>query len=561
MTHRPVPPPPPLPLPATVYPERLDLTAQHARAWPSRGLHDRACATALEAAQAARLPAHTLMQRAGLAVVRLARAVAPHTRQFLVLAGPGNNGGDGFEAARLLHRQGHAVQVLWLNSGRPPPADAAQSHRNAQQEGVPIDDIGAGACPGSDAMACDPATWLSALPADALIIDALLGRGVSRAGPADRWIAALSAASAPVLAIDLPSGLDGDTGRAAPACVRARWTLALLTLAPGLFTAEGRDHAGEIWFDPLGTTPTETSVTASAWLERGTSLTHHLPSRRHRQHKGSAGDVWIVGGATGMAGAALLAGQAAVQAGAGRVYLDLLAPAGERSAPPYPELLHGQALDAAVLERATVVAGCGGGLAIANRLAALLTHSARLVLDADALNAVASDAALSAQLAARSAAGRPTVITPHPLEAARLLGLDRDAVQADRLGTAGALARRWGVVALLKGSGSVVAAPDQAPVIIASGNAALATAGTGDVLAGCLGALWSRLATSADAPTSAGVLTTGEIARSATRAAAYLHGWTAQHHHPGGEAWPAGALAQALSSALEHWRCAFPDTP
>jgi ADP-dependent NAD(P)H-hydrate dehydratase / NAD(P)H-hydrate epimerase len=545
------------------HPEPLDLDNRAAQARPQRPLHDRAAALALEAQRAAALPPHTLMQRAGLAVARLARAVAPHAREFVVLAGPGNNGGDGFEAARLLHEQGCRVQVLWLPSDRPAPADAARSQQRARLGGVTITDL-------SLAPALDPQAWLSAVPAHALIIDALLGRGTRRAGPADRWIAALPCAAAPVLAVDLPSGLDGDTGQAAGPCAPARWTLALLTLAPGLFTAEGRAHAGEVWYDALGHTPQPEPTDAGiAWLECGAAMGRHLPALNHGHHKGRAGDVWVVGGATGMSGAALLAGQAAVQAGAGRVYLDLLAPAGEQSALPCPELLHGHRPDAEVLTRSTVVAGCGGGAAIAGRLGSLLAHSARLVLDADALNAVAADSALSEALAARSAAGLPTVITPHPLEAARLLGTGRSGdVQSDRLRAAADLARRWGVVAVLKGSGTVVARPGHPGVIVSSGNAALATAGTGDVLAGLIGALWARIA--AHAPTrsrslpaepkhswldraDAGAPDLSAVG-SAALAAAYLHGWVAHTQHPEGEAWPAGSLAQSLSAALEHWR-------
>jgi hydroxyethylthiazole kinase-like uncharacterized protein yjeF len=217
----------------------------------------------------------------------------------------------------------------------------------------------------------------------------------------------------------------------------------------------------------------------------------------------------------------MLAGRAALAAGAGRVFLGMLEPNTVSADPNQPELMHRQAAQwhsGAVFEQATVVCGCGGGDAVRRHLAVVLHHAARLVLDADALNAVATDPMLVQLLRARCQRRQPTVLTPHPLEAARLAGMDAAAVQADRLTVAQQLAERFGAVTVLKGSGTVVAAPGQLPAINTSGNARLATAGTGDVLAGWLGGLWAQQAEDASLAT----------AHTVARAAVWLHGRAAE---------------------------------
>lgn len=493
--------------------------------WP---LHDVAGTRRIEAAALAGTAPHALMARAGLATARLALAVAPHARRIVVLAGPGNNGGDGLVAALHLHRHGRDVHVVGVADRQRLPADAADAWQQARAAGLPT---GAG---------------LPALAGADLLIDGLLGLGASRApdGAIADTIAAANASGRPVLAIDLPSGLAADHGTVLGAqAVRARWTLSLLTLKPGLFTAAGRDHAGEVWLDDLGVAAGAASAWLGAW---GVAPEPGFEARRHVQHKGSFGDLFIVGGAPGMQGAAWLAARAALTAGAGRVYLSALGP--EVPAPSLPELMQRPRVwqaDAALLGRATVVCGCGGGDDVAATLPALLAHAGRLLLDADALNAIARDAALAAQLSARSAAGQPTILTPHPLEAARMLGATTAEVQADRLGAAGDLAARTGAVVLLKGSGTVIAAPGRSPWINASGNAALAAPGTGDVLAGWIGGLWARQ----PAPAV-------EAAWFAARAAAWLHGHAADRHlarcGPAGGHLPlrAGALIEAMADAL-----------
>jgi len=410
----------------------------HNGPWP---LYGAAASRAIEQAALARHAEGALMARAGLAVARLALALVPHARRVVVWVGPGNNGGDGRIAAQHLLQAG--LEVLALQPG--------------EAEASP---------------ACD------------LVIDALLGIGASRApaGAMARAIGAVNAARAPVLAIDLPSGLHPDTGQPiGETAVRARHTLSLLTLKPGCFTAAGRDHAGTLSFDALGIEPT---APPEAWLSGPATRA----ARHHATHKGSYGDVLVVGGAPGMAGAAWLAAGAALAAGAGRVYASLLDAA---APPPRAELMtreHAWELPPTQLAASTVVAGCGGGDVVRAALPPLLAHAGRLVLDADALNAIAADAALRQQLQHRRA---PTLLTPHPLEAARLLGRSTHEVQAGRLASAQALADATRCSVLLKGSGTVIATAGQVPVINSSGNAALATPGSGDVLAGWAAGLWS----------------------------------------------------------------------
>ena len=477
------------------------------QAW---SLHDIAATRALEAAAQATHATHVLMQRAGLAVAQLALAVAPHTRRVWVACGPGNNGGDGLEAAMHLQQWGRAPVVTWLGDEATAPADARASLVRAREAGVTFSEH---APPG--------------LTTQDLFIDAVLGIGSQRTaeGRMAACLDALCASSAPVLAVDVPTGLDPDTGTATMGAqqVRARWTLSLLTLKPGLFTAQGRDASGEVWLDTLG-------VDGAAAQPRA-ALAGPSPGllRLHASHKGSYGDVAVIGGAPGMAGAALLAARAALHGGAGRVFAGLLDRDAPACDPGQPELMlrSWQTLD---LQAMTVVCGCGGGDAVRAVLGTVLSTAHKLVLDADALNAISSDTQLQTLLRAR-AQRRPytTLITPHPLEAARLLGMDTSSVQANRLRAAQQLADQTGCAVVLKGSGSVIAQPGCTPLINPTGNARLATAGTGDVLAGLAGAC----------------LASGADAFEAAAQAAWRHGLAADQW-PAGQALTAGALATRL---------------
>ena len=449
----------------------------------------------IEQTLAATLPPHTLMQRAGLAVSRLAMALAPHARTVWIACGPGNNGGDGLEAAALLQQWGQRCVVTWLGSPERAPADARASWHRAQEAGVVFAD-----------------TAPQGLGPQDLCIDALLGIGLASSPmrtPDTTLLALLQAlrnSPAPVLAVDIPSGLQADTGTYAPELIavsaqgtgaeslfHAQNTLTLLTLKPGLFTASGRDAAGTVWFDDLGADLSNGA--ASAWLAGAPA---EVP-RRHASHKGSYGDVAVIGGAPGMAGAALLAASAALHSGAGRVFACLLDGSSAGLASTQPELML-RAAETLDLSTMSVVCGCGGGTAVRAVLPRVLSTAASLVLDADALNAIATDPSLQTLLRHRTQRGAATVLTPHPLEAARLLSTNTAAVQTDRLRVAQQLADNYQCTVVLKGSGSVVATPGITPSINPTGNARLATAGTGDVLAGMVGA---ALAAGRSAPDAA----------------------------------------------------------
>lgn len=477
-------------------------------------LHDTAASRAIERLALSGGPPHALIERAGAAVARLALALAPHAREVWVAAGPGNNGGDGLVAARWLKASGKSVHVTWL--GRPDrlPADAAHAHREALHAGLTLH---------------PPGVWPAARPEVA--IDALLGLGQARGpeGPLQAEVDRMNqwrGHGTRVLAVDLPTGLCPDTGRALnQAVVTADATLALLTAKPGLFTSQGRDAAGAIWLDDLGWGCELSSPGAGARLSgRQDALVALAPrlTARHASHKGRFGDTWVVGGASGMSGAALLAARAALKAGAGRVYCSLLDGGGESAASTNSELMQrtwaaGHANGLA--NDATVICGCGGGEAVRAVLPELISRARQLVVDADALNALAADAGLARQVVERARRGAATVLTPHPLEAARLLGVTASEVQADRLSAGSALAERFGAIVVLKGSGSVIAAPGQPPVINPTGNARLATAGTGDVLAGWLGGCWST-------QVQAGPANDGAMA--AAIGTAWLHGRAAE---------------------------------
>jgi ADP-dependent NAD(P)H-hydrate dehydratase / NAD(P)H-hydrate epimerase len=485
------------------------MTPQRLLPTTSYPLHSAAATRRIEELAAAQLPHHSLMQRAGLAVARLACAIAPHAQTIWVACGPGNNGGDGFEAAMHLQRWGRTPIVTWCGSEAHCPADALASLQRARTAGVAF-------------AAAQPEQF-------DLAIDALLGIGSARAmdGVMADWLQYMHQSAAPVLCIDLPSGLNADTGCYAESALTTnliaaydqatrttpRYCLNLLTLKPGCFTAQGKDAAGQVWWDDLGVSTPDHAV-PSAWLLGADRAT--LPPRLHASHKGSYGDVAILGGAPGMTGAALLAACAALHAGAGRVIVCLLDGASMAVDPAQPELMF-RTLTQIDLRSSTVVCGCGGGDAVCAVLPQVLSQSPRLVLDADALNAIASDTALQTLLIARAGKNYATLLTPHPLEAARLLACTTAQVQHHRLQAAQQLAERFQCSVLLKGAGSVVAAPSQVPCINATGNAKLATAGTGDVLAGMAGAY----------------LAAGQSALAAAGTAAYKHGLAA-------EQWPAG---------------------
>lgn len=435
---------------------------------------------AIERAALAAVPEGTLMERAGAAAadatLRLLGSVA--RRRILVLAGPGNNGGDALVVARLLARHGATISVALLADESRQPADARRALDACRVAGVRF-------VPFSDA--AGSSDW-------ALVIDGLFGIGLQRplGGAAADMVQAVNALRCPVLALDVPSGLDAETGNVVGAAsgraIIATETITFLADKPGLHTAAGRDHAGKVTVADLGIDPALLPP-SSLHLSRIGAFQAALRKRTHNSHKGSYGDVAIVGGAPGMAGAALLAARAAAHHGAGRVYVAMLEPALPCD-PLHPELMLRDA-EGVDLSKATVVAGPGLGQS-AQALALLeraIDAPQPLLLDADALNLLATHPALQKRVARRDGT---TLITPHPLEAARLLGSSAAQVQATRVECAIEIARRLCCVVLLKGSGTVIAAADGQAMINTTGNAGLASAGSGDVLAGICGALLAQ---------------------------------------------------------------------
>ncbi len=466
----------------------------------SRPLYGVASTRTLEGALVQPPHSASLMQHAGLAIAQLTLALAPHAKSIWIACGPGNNGGDGLEAAAQLAGLGKAVTVSELSGALPRQGNALQAWRAAQTSKVKFSDA-----PPKDFDFC---------------IDALFGIGKSDGFGAsyETWITHINDSESRVLAVDIPSGLHADTGVAASSCVQADFTLSLLTLKPGLFTSDGRAMVGEVWFNPL-----VAQELAPSTANLATTTVARL--RPHNTHKGSFGDVAIVGGDVGMVGAAVLAGRAALHGGAGRVFLGLLTQLGLTHDELQPELMI-RSFESLAIQDMSVVAGCGGGDGIAQHLQSVVQHAKTLVLDADALNHLARSVEAQTLLSQRPE--NTSVLTPHPLEAARLLKTSVAEVQANRLNAAQTLADQWNCVVALKGSGTIIARPRRTPTINATGNAGLATAGTGDVLAGLIGSYLAQGMSAWDAassavfhhgrvadlwPSEAGTLTAGRLAQ------------------------------------------------
>lgn len=445
---------------------------------------------AIEAAAQAVSEPGALMRRAGEAASAHAlELLGLSTGPVLVLAGPGNNGGDALECAANLVASGIEVDIVHLAGGAPSP-EARQALARAQ------------AALGSRARLLDCTDAIDPARAYRLAIDGLFGIGLARplAGRARALVDSLNTwsetARCPVLALDVPSGLDADTGAligsiSAPdgVAVVATHTLTFLGDKPGLHMADGADHAGRVAVDFLGVDAAQAEA-ARACLNDPSLFAAHLAPRRRNSHKGMYGDVAILGGARGMAGAALLASRAALYAGSGRVFVAAID--GNIGVDPvHPEIMFRDAAGFAFGMKTTVGAGPGMGDSDAAKhcLAKVVDAAGALLLDADALNLLAASPELQARVAARA---NPALLTPHPLEAARLLGVTAAIIQADRLENARELAMRLNAVVVLKGAGSVIARPDGEVAINTSGNPGLATGGTGDVLSGLCAALLAQ---------------------------------------------------------------------
>lgn len=461
-----------------------------------------------------------LMERAGEAAATLALSLLKTPAAVLIACGPGNNGGDGFVMARLLRDAGHAVHIAFAADPERLPADAASAHAAW---------LAAGGETLPELPPTPPGGW-------ALVVDALFGIGLQRSleGRYAEWIDSLNTQPCPRLALDIPSGLDADTGRCLGPCFAATHTLSFIALKPGLLTLDGPDQCGLVQVAALGLDPQALLPAPGHSIAPGLFETRLRPRRRN-SHKGSHGDVAVIGGAPGMVGAALLAGRAAASLGAGRVLVGLLDPSALSVDPLRPELMFrtATALLEGPLPNALVV---GPGLGQSDNAGRCVDQAiglpVPLLLDADALNLLALSAARQEALARRQ---HPTLLTPHPAEAARLLACGTTEVQADRLAAARRIARRLQAWVVLKGCGSIVAAPDGAWWINSSGNPAMATAGMGDVLSGLVGTL----------------LAGGWNAGEALLAGVHLHGCAGDHLSATLNI-DSGLLADEMSPAARH---------
>jgi NAD(P)H-hydrate epimerase len=465
------------------------------------------------AIEARGIAGYTLMSRAGAAAFDVLRERWPSARRVAVFCGVGNNGGDGFVLARLAQAAGLDVQIVQVGDGERLRGDARTAAEAARASGV------------------DPVLLTEAAIDEAdVLVDALFGTGLERPveGAWREAVEAINAQGAPVLAIDIPSGLHADTGSVLGVAVRAERTITFIGRKRGLYTGEGPEFAGAIDFADLAV-PADiyAEVANDTWLLAPGPVAACLPRRSRSQHKGANGHVLVIGGDHGMGGAARLAAEAAARSGAGLVSVATQPEHVTLISGSRPELMSRgvtSALDLlALLERATVVAiGPGLGQSAWSRAmyATALASSLPMVVDADALNLLAKQ---------RRPRGN-WILTPHPGEAARLLRRTTEAVQKDRFAAAAALASNYAAVAVLKGAGTVVC-HGNAFAVCPTGNPGMASGGMGDVLTGIL----------------AGLLAQGLTPVDAARAAVFVHGAAADAAAAEGER---GLLALDVIDAL-----------
>lgn len=457
---------------------------------PLAELFDVAAARRIDAQASARLGdgGAGLMAQAGQAAWQCLLQHWPQAQHVCVVVGPGNNGGDGYVLAGLARAAGRQVQLLRLASDAPTTPLAQAALQAWLDGGGQVD------------------TFTGTLPAADVLVDALYGIGLNRApsGDAAALIEAVNASPAPVLSLDVPSGVDADRGAVPGVAVQAGVTLQFIVRHRGLYTGAALEHVGGRRLAPLQLPPeaaTGVLPSAHSWLPA--RLAAQLPARRLNTHKGESGHVLCVGGNVGSGGAVMLASEAALRAGAGLVGVATQAVHVAPLLARLPEAMVHAVEDAqdlqALLARAKVIA-IGPGLGQDDWARELWRQvqvcGKPLVIDADALNLLAS-------------APQPlhdAILTPHPGEAARLLGCTSVQIQADRYASAQALAERFHAVVVLKGAGSVVAAPGRLPRVIAAGNPGMAVGGMGDLLTGIIAALRAQGLDAFDAASSGALL-------------------------------------------------------
>jgi ADP-dependent NAD(P)H-hydrate dehydratase / NAD(P)H-hydrate epimerase len=448
----------------------------------------------------ARIPGPVLMERAGAAVVQqLEQRFSPSKRtRITIVCGKGNNGGDGFVAARLLAQKRIPVQVVMLARMAELSRDARLMYgrllRIAKKTAIRTAD--------------DTSLLHNLLTSSDLIVDAVLGTGLSSAvsGPYDQVIQAINRAGRPIVSVDIPSGLHADTGSALGSAVRADLTVTFGLPKLGLYIGQGIDHAGSVHVADIGIPAALTDQVDSRIL----LLTHDgakasLPVRNPSSHKGTYGHAGIIAGSVGKTGAAAMAAMAALRVGAGLVTVavpssvndTLEAKLLEAMTMPMPETkartLARSSLDRLLtFARSRTAIAIGPGLTTHPETVELIQELVKridkpCVLDADALNALAGKASLLTE------SKFPSILTPHPGEMSRLeIDASPQSVNADRMGVASRFARERGVLVVLKGARTIVARPDGMVAICPTGNPGMATAGTGDVLTGMITGLLAQ---------------------------------------------------------------------
>jgi NAD(P)H-hydrate epimerase len=423
---------------------------------------------------AAGTPGFELMQRAARATWRALVRQWPSASELSVLAGHGNNAGDGYLVAVLAQRAGWSVRVLAVGDPQRLQGDAALAHAEAVSENILIE------------------PWTAQAELRGIVLDALLGTGLTgevRVPYADA-IAAINACGLPVAAVDIPSGLCADTGRVLGAAVQADLTVTFIGLKQGLFTGDAADVVGDLVFNDLHADPQLVEAASVSARRLTTGNLPRLAPRTPTSHKGKFGHVLLIGGDRGLGGAILLSAQSALRSGAGMVSVATRSEHVGAALARIPEAMvlgtssANQLME--LLQKVSVLV-VGPGLGQASWGRSLLSAAANAPLpqvwDADALNMLAEE---------RVNLPKDCVITPHPGEAARLLGISTAQVQADRPAAAHALSKKYTTVVVLKGAGSLIASPDGRLALCHQGHPAMATAGLGDVLAGLVGALLAQ---------------------------------------------------------------------
>jgi NAD(P)H-hydrate epimerase len=422
------------------------------------------------------IPGYTLMKRAGEAALRYLRTRWPMAHRIVIVCGPGNNGGDGYVLARFAQAAGLTVTVLGAGAVQALHGDARQAYEDYRASGGQVQPF-------------SPPLLVSG----ELIVDALLGTGIKGAPREDMTevIRAINATGTPVFSLDVPSGLDADTGEAPGEAVRAEATVTFGGLKAGLFVGDGPEFTGSVFFDDLELTETQPVDFVPALTRIVESEIHEaLPRRARAANKGDFGRVLIVGSGAGMPGAVRLAGEACLRSGAGLVTVAVAPENVAAIAAGRPELiclgLETGEVPSEAIERADVIAigpGLGRTPWARHALAQVLSSGKQLVVDADALNLIAEGSTPPRE---------NWILTPHPGEAGRLLGLSGQQIQRDRLGALRGLIERCHGIVVLKGAGTLVGMAGRTPGLCERGNPGMASPGMGDVLTGCIAGILAQ---------------------------------------------------------------------